>query len=442
MFDQEENVEEVHVLDFEEEHARQSELIEKTLELNNVEDIITGEQGVNKDIAIDLENIAHGMAKLSRSVKSYTESFSATNYKVTLEDMSNMHKGVKIALWGVMIAIVGKIIHFIYKGWKGAKEGGNSAVKGERSAKVEAVRDRLQHKHIDRTHHMFSVHTGLVDFVNQKMTKLPKPFTVSNVKEVFEAQWAKIYGQRLGNKMCVFTKGLADKDGPIHSMIGVIITELNHRADVIKTSFETVKKADTDNDQHFKAASLEFKFQALTSLLTNLKVSFDDKDNKPIRALQKHANAITAIKPDLAVPNIASLNSMDTTKIGKELTTFNHDEFTKKLAKFQDEVSDFKTHSEGQEGEKNQEVIEGIRLINHQAMEAGVLSSVLKKLIDAFDTFVNLKTTAGRETIQFDLSVLNNIAKAKDILTAVEIKIIKDLVSETEKSLNDALNTH
>lgn len=434
-----ENVFEVHHVDFDDEINTQSTLVEKALELNNVEEVITGEKGVNQEIAIDLENIFGDMSKLSRNVRSYTESFSATNYKVTLEDISNMHKGVRIALFGVMIAIIAKLINYIYRAWKGGNDAKNTSARlGEVSQKLESARNKLANTHIDRVHHLFAVHADLVTFVNDKMgSKLPKAFSTSNVKDVFHGKWKNIYNEKLSGKMSTFTKGLVERQNVYEKLVTTVDVEISHYFQVVETAFETIKAANDQNDQTFKAESLGFNFQKITGILSELKVTFDAAIKHATQALQEHVQGICQVKPDLAMPDMAHLASFDSFKVGKELTAFKHEDFVTKNNGFQEKVTAYKNELEGKDSTRNDEITKAIRDCNAQIINMARLANALHVMNGCYIAFMSHKNTAAKETIKFDISVFEAIAKAKDILTASEIKLVRDQI----KASNDALDS-
>lgn len=434
-----ENVIEVHHVDFDEELNTQGNLIEKTLELDNIEEVITGEKGVNQEIAIDLENIFGDMSKLSRQVRSYTESFSVTNYKVTLEDIATMHKGVRIALFGVMIAIIAKLINYIYRAWKGNNDAKNTSARlGEVSQKLESARNKLANTHIDKVHHLFAVHQGLITFVNDKMgSKLPKAFSSSNTKEVFQSKWKSIYEEKLKGNMATFTKGLVERQNVYEKLITTIDHEITHYFQVVETAFETIKTANDHNDQTFKAESIGFNFQKITSILTELKVTFDATKKHASQALQEHVQSICQSKPDLAVSDMAHMSSFDSSKVGKELTAFKHEDFVAKNEAFQAKITTYKNELEGKDSTRNDEVTKAIRDCNEQIINMARLANALHVMNVCYKSFMTHKNTAGKETIKFDISVFEVIVKAKDILTATEIKLVRDQI----KASNDALES-
>jgi hypothetical protein len=430
---------EIHELDCEPEQMAQDSLMEKTLELDNIEEVITGQQGVNQELAVDLQNIFEGMSKLSRNVRSYTESYSQTNYKATLEDIGSMHKGVRIALWGVMIAIIAKVINFVYRAWKGNKDAKNTSERlGAVSQKLEAARNKLANTHIDQVHHLFAVHGGLVTYVNDKIgSKIPKQFSASNVKEVFNEKWKLIYSSHLDKHMCSFTKGLVERHAAYEKMIKTIDHEISHYFQVIETAFTTIQHAETSDDKTFKAQSLGFNFQMITGILTELKVPFTDSQKSPAVVLQSHINEICKVKPELAVPTMADLSSFDSAKIGKELTAFKYDEFIAKNNSFQEKVTAYKNELEGKDSPRNDEVTNAIRLCNEQIINMAQLANSLHVMNEAYKLFMDKKNAASKETIKFDISVFETIAKAKDILTAAEIKLIKDKIKTAEDMLTN-----
>ena len=165
-YDDEENIIECHQVDFEPDLNQQDTLIEKTLELNNIEEVLTDEQGVSQQLAVDLQNIATGMHTLSRHIRSYTEQPSRTNYIITIEDIGAIHRGIRIGILAVMLGILAKIAHFIYKAWKGHGDSKNTSSKlGDVGNKMEIARTKLSQTHIDKIHHMFAVHLPLIAFV-------------------------------------------------------------------------------------------------------------------------------------------------------------------------------------------------------------------------------------------------------------------------------------
>lgn len=441
MFDNEDNddiVIEVHEVDFEREIADQETLMEKTLELGNIEEVLTGEQGVNQELAIDLQNIASGMCELRRNIRSYTQSMSRTNYEITLEDVGTIHRGVRLGILAVMITIIAKVINFIYRAWKGDRDSKNTSERlGSIAGKLEAARNKLSNIHIDKVHHLFAVHGDLVAFVNDKMgSKLPKVFTASNVKEVFHEKWKGIYSDKLSGHMTTFTRGLVNKENVYEKLIETLLAEITHYFQVIETAFETVKAADNSNDTNFKAESLGFKFDHVTNMLSLLKVSFDASKESPAVTLQRAVNDYTQIKPELAMPDIANLQSFDSLKVGKELTAFKHDEFVAKNNSFQQKVTEYKGVAEGRET-RNDEVTKSLGIINKQIISMACLAHALHKLNECYKEFMSKKNIASKETIKFDIHVFETIAKAKDILTASEIKLIKDQI----KSSNDILSS-
>ncbi len=426
---------------FDDEQSQMDILFDKSNELESIEKDIFNNNGVNQAAAMALESISGDFFKLRRNIKSYTQDYTLTNLRVTLEDMETIRKGVRVGLLAVMIAIIAKIGKYIYDVWKGNRDAGRTPGKlGSQVNAMQKVRVEMTRKHSDLIHNTLNVHNNLVEFVNERMgDKLPKKLTASNIKEILDTNIYASYQNHISPMNTILMSELVSGAHEVSNAIHSFVAGLNH-LETVENVFKTISAIDGTKDLDFKATNIGFNDDKITTALSNLKKPFNkDSDKTSAEQLQIEVHRITKIAPDTKLPTQHQIESFDYTVFGNLLDQFNYDECLSKNEKLRDEVSAYSSKVASADN-KNPEIDLALKKVNLELINYGKMLNTLSTIKTAFTNFVDRVRAAETESLKFQNIILETIAKSKDILTPGEVEIIKKAIKDGKDRYGDAKN--
>jgi len=100
---------------------RTEHLEDNLLEINSIVSSME-ESGVNKQIAVDMENISPGVISSRVRVNSFTQERSKTNLAVAMEEANGLNRSLQMALLAALVFLGFKLYEWVRKTFTGSKE--------------------------------------------------------------------------------------------------------------------------------------------------------------------------------------------------------------------------------------------------------------------------------------------------------------------------------